>query len=146
MAREAEEARVTLVAVKGSALFEIRQLFAGWVALDAVPSIAIATPAVAVLCGDLSVLLPALRNVLEVPILRVGIGQSMLIAPFPMHTWSPTTCPMPLRGLYSLGALRHPWRTETHFQTSRDTSDETRSRTTRPTSVSPRFNERSVCT
>jgi len=85
MARMTETARLAIVAVKGSVLFEIRRLSTGWVPLDIGPPAGISPSAVALLCGDLSVLPIAFRDGLEVPILRVGFGQNMLLAPDPVH-------------------------------------------------------------
>jgi hypothetical protein len=77
-------AHVTLVAVKGAALFEIRRLFSQWVTLDT-QSPGTLPQAVAVLCGDPSVLPRTRRDEREVPVLHVGIRHGMVIAPYTMH-------------------------------------------------------------
>ena len=75
---------VTMVAVKGAALFEIRRLFSQWVTLET-QSPGKLPQAVAVLCGDLSVLPRTRRDEREVPVLHVGIGHGMVLAPYTMH-------------------------------------------------------------
>lgn len=81
---QGEAAHVRLVAMKGAALFEIRRLFSQWVTLDT-QSPGTSPSAVAVLCGDLSALPRTRRDERDVPVLHVGIGHGMVLAPYTMH-------------------------------------------------------------